>query len=154
MKNHASIEIDAPPERVFTWIDDADRVAQWLPNVVENENLEVTPQRVGSTFRQVYVENGRRMEMQGVVTAYEPNRQLTVAINYKDFDLDVDYRLDDLGGRTRLTQDSEVRFKGPFKFLALVMMPFVKRSSNQQLLDTLVKLKALVESDAARTNVT
>lgn len=57
MKTSCSIDIDAPPEHVFRWIDEADRVMQWVPNLVENEDLEVTENKIGSTFRQVYLEN-------------------------------------------------------------------------------------------------
>ena len=90
MKNSTTIDIGAPPDRVFYWLDDAQRVMQWLPNIVENEDLEVTENRVGSTLRQVYLENGRRMEMHGVVTGYEPNRRLACDITGDVFDLSVD----------------------------------------------------------------
>ena len=119
---------------------------KWVPNVVENEDLEVTENKIGSTFRQVYLENGRRMEMSGTVTGYEANRRLTLEINGDAFDLFLDYRLEDLGGRTRLTQDSTVRFKGFLKIIGPIMTPFVKKSSMKQLEDSFATLKGLAES--------
>ena len=148
MKTCYSVEIDAPPERVFYWLDNPHRVMQWLPNVVENENLVVTPNKVGSTFRQVYVENGRRIEMFGTVTAYEANRRLASEITGKQFDLSVDYRLEDLGGRTRLTQEAEPRFKGIFKIVGLLLMPLVKKAYEKQQDDCFATLKRLAESGA------
>ena len=149
MKNSYSIDIEVPPERVFYWLDDADRVMKWVPNVVENEDLEVTENRIGSTFRQVYLENGRRMEMQGVVTAYEPNRRLMCELTGDAFDLSVDYRLEDLAGRTRLTQDSEVRFKGILRIVGPLMMLFAKKSGMKQLEDSFAELKRLSETDVS-----
>ncbi len=151
MKNNYSIEIEAPPERVFYWLDDAERVMKWVPNIVENEDLVVTEEKIGSTFRQVYLENGRRMEMHGEVTGYEANRRLTTEISGDVFDLLVDYHLEDLGGRTRLTQDSEVRFKGFFKIIGPIMTPFVRKASLKQLEESFATLKTLSErSDEER----
>src|SRR5690606_2887321 len=62
MKNTFSIDIEAPPERVFAWLGDGERAKQWVPNLVENEDLTKTPNVVGSTFRHVYIERGKRME--------------------------------------------------------------------------------------------
>ena len=150
MKNTYSIEIDATPERVFYWLDDAERVMEWVPNIVENEDLEITEDKVGSTFRQVYEEHGKRMEMQGIVTGYEPNKRLACEINGQQFDLFLDYRLEDLSGRTRLTQDSAVKFKGFFKILGPIMVPFIKKSSMKQLEESFSKLKNFVESSDRR----
>ena len=148
MKNSYSIEIEATPERVWYWLDDAERAMKWLPNIIENEDLEVTENKIGSTFRQVYLEHGRRMEMHGVVTEYEANRRLTCDISADSFDLHLDYRLEDLDGRTRLTQDSEVRFKGFFwKIMGTIMTPFIKGSSKKQLADCFATLKKLAEMD-------
>ena len=147
MKNTYSLEIDAAPEQVFLWLDDNERLLEWLPNIVENENLEVTDNKVGSTFRQVYVENGRRMEMHGKVTAHEPNRRIRCEITGDSFDLDVDYLLEDLGGRTRLTQYSEVHMKGFFKIVGFLMGPFMKKASSNQADGSFNKLKQLVEAE-------
>ena len=146
MKNSHSIEIDAPPERVFYWLDDAERGMKWVPNIVENEDLEVTENKIGSTFRQVYLERGRRMDMQGVITGYEPNRRFTLEISGESFDLHVDYRLEGLEGRTRLTQDSAVRFKGFFRIIGPLLVPLVKKSSKKQLEESFAKLKKLAET--------
>ena len=44
MNMRTSIEIDATPERVFYWLDDPKRIMEWVPQIIENENLEETPQ--------------------------------------------------------------------------------------------------------------
>ena len=118
MKNRYSLEIDAPPQRVFAWLGDSERALQWVPNLVESEDLAVTENKIGSTFRHVYLERGRRMEMQGAVIAYERDRRFACELRGEMFDLTVNYALEDLGGRTRLTQESETRFRGlPMKVL-------------------------------------
>src|SRR5688572_4787701 len=61
--NTYTIDIGAPPATVFKWIHEAPRNKLWLPNLAEAEVLHSEPGGVGSTFRQLYVENGRRIEM-------------------------------------------------------------------------------------------
>lgn len=146
MNQSQYVDIDAAPERVFRWLDDSQRVMEWVEGVVENEDLEVVDGRVGSTFRQVYVENGRRMEFHGRVTAYERDRSLGVHLVGDLFDLQVDYSLDAQGGTTRLTQDSEVRFKGLWKLLGVVMCKLAKKSGQRKLAEDFGRLKKLCEA--------
>lgn len=146
MKATCSIDIDAAPDKVFYWLDDPDRVMKWLSNVVENENLHETENRVGTTFRQVVKENGRRMEIQGTVTAYEPNKRLAVHLIGKGFEADADYRLEQLGDGTRLSFFSDAQFQGVMKLIGPLMAPFIKKGTLEQLARDFAKLKALCES--------
>lgn len=148
MRNTATIDIDAPPATVFKWIHDADLNKQWLPNLVESTIVHSEPGMVGNRFHQVYLENGRRMEMDGVVTAYEQDRYLACEIT-GPFHLTVDYRLDNLGGRTRVTQNSEIRFKGGvlMKLIGALMGPVMRKMSQKNSGNAFRKLKQLAEAD-------
>src|SRR5690606_9716786 len=142
--------IDAPPAKVFKWIYDSEHNLQWLPNLVEVEVLDAKPGGVGSMFRQVYLENGRRMEMTGTVVAYEHDRHLACDIQGSAFDLHVDYRLEDLGGRTRLTQQSTVRFKNvAMKIMGLVLKPMMRKMSARQNAAAFSKLKQCIAADVS-----
>lgn len=145
MQTSYSIEINAAPEQVFHWFETPERTLQWVPNLVENETLNETEGKVGTTFRHVYLENGRRMEMQGTVTAWAPGRRLTSELHGQAFDLHVDYRFEDLGGRTRLTQVSDIRMKGVLKLVMMIMSPFMKKAAQAQYGKALGKLKELAE---------
>jgi uncharacterized protein YndB with AHSA1/START domain len=150
MKNNYSLEIEAPPERVFACIYESEHLKQWLPNLVENEVLAPEERGVGSKFRQVYLENGRRMEMTGVVVGFERNRYLACEIRGKMFDLNVEYRLENLGGRTRLTQSSQVLFNNlAMKVMSALLAPVIKKASRKQLDSGFAKLKDLAESQPA-----
>ncbi len=148
MKTTYTIEIAAPPERVFHWLEDNERVMRWVPNLVESEDLELTPEKVGSTFRHVYVENGKRIEMHGMVAAYAPNRRLTCDIIGDAFELTIDYTLDYANGNTRLTQDTEIRVKRWFvKLVFRLFASAIRKSMLKQLEQSFVKLKELCEAD-------
>ena len=150
MKNTYAIEIDAPPADVFYFLEDGERLKDWLPNLVEHEDLEITENKVGSTARQVFLEGGRRMEMIGTTTAFEANRRLAAEVSGDAFDLMVDYELEDLDGRTRVRQDSELRFKGFLRFVGPIMIFFTKKSAEKHLAETFGKLKVLAEARGER----
>lgn len=147
MKNSFHIDIDTSPDRVFYWLDDSKRIMKWAKGVVENEDLEITQERVGSTFRQVYEESGRKMEFQGRCTAYEANKRIGVHMVGKMFDLDVDYELEDLGGRTRLTQNSEVKWKGAMKLASPLFTLMAKDQGEKCIKEDFGRLKGLAETD-------
>jgi hypothetical protein len=65
----ASVEIDRPIDEVFTYTNE--KVPEWSLTVVEDEVIE-DKSGVGTTFRCVTEERGRRMDFQGVITQWEP----------------------------------------------------------------------------------
>jgi carbon monoxide dehydrogenase subunit G len=144
--NTFTIEIDAPPAVVFKWIHDPACNRRWLPNLVEAEVLKSEPGEIGSRFRQVYVENGRRMEMTGTVTGYEKDRYLACELT-GPFLLRVDYRLEDLGGRTRVTQNSDVMMQGFMKIIGVLLKPLMKKVAAKNAGEAFSKLKQLAEAD-------
>jgi uncharacterized protein YndB with AHSA1/START domain len=149
MRNEYSIEINAAPERVFPLLSSSERALEWLPNLAEARDLEVTPHGVGSRFRHVYLERGRRMEMTGTVKVFEPNRRLGATLEGALFDLDVDYRLEDLRGRTRVTQVSAIRFKSAaMRFVMTLLAPLMRKAGERNAAASFGKLKELVERQA------
>lgn len=148
MKTSKITLINAPNSNVFLWLEDHDRLLKWVPNLVEDEALVETPERVGSRFRQVFLENGRKMEMVGEITDYIENERMRVDITGDMFDLDVDYLLKGLSdNQTELTQNTEIRFKGFMKILALVMILTSKFSSKDPQAEAHAKLKAMAEAE-------
>jgi hypothetical protein len=63
MRNEVSVEIDRPIDEVFRLTND--HVAEWSIIVVEDEIIDKKPEGVGTTFRTVTEDHGKRMEFQG-----------------------------------------------------------------------------------------
>ena len=114
MRNEVSVEIDRPIDEVFRLTND--HVAEWSIIVVEDEVLEEKPEGVGTTFRTVTEDHGRRMEFQGVVTRHDPPHAQAIRLTGEMFDIETEYAFEDLSGRTRVTQRADVTGKGFFKF--------------------------------------
>jgi len=145
MKSQASVEIDRPIDEVFRLT--VDHVAEWSIVVVEDEVLDQTPDRVGSTFRTVTEDHGRRMEFDGVVTRHEPPRNSAVQMTGKHFDIEADYRFDDLGGgRTRVTQSSTVNGKGLLSLAFTLFGWLMSKSSCKAAQDEMESLRRYCEA--------
>jgi hypothetical protein len=143
MQNEGSIEIDRPIDEVFDLTNN--HVAQWSIVVVENEVLDETPDGVGTTFRCVTEERGKRMEFQGVITRYQPPHASAIRLTGQMFDIDAEYLFQDLSGRTRVTQKSVVTGKGLFKWFLLLCGWMMKRSSCDATAKELQSLKKFCE---------
>lgn len=144
MHTEASIEIDRPIAEVFEYT--IHNVAEWSLTVVEDEPIEQTPDHVGSTFRCVTEERGRQMVFQGLVTRHEPPTFSSCQLVGDMFDIDVEYRFEDLSGRTRLTQHSEVKPKGFTKVMFFLFGWAMKGSTCNAVNNELESLKTHAEA--------
>ncbi|RMF42921.1 MAG: hypothetical protein D6753_06395 [Planctomycetota bacterium] len=146
MHSQASIVIDRPIEEVFRYTND--HVADWSLTVVEDEVIE-DKGGVGTRFRCVTEEKGHRMVFDGVITAWEPPTRSAIHLTGKSFDIDAEYRFEDLGGRTRVTQDSIVMGKGLVRILFLLFGWLLKKQGCDATQRELESLKNHLESSAA-----
>jgi uncharacterized protein YndB with AHSA1/START domain len=149
MNNDASVVIDRPIDEVFRLT--TEHVAEWSIIVVEDTVLEEKPGGVGTTFRTVTEEGGRKMVFEGVVVRYEPPFVNAVRMTGAMFDIDAVYLFEDLGGRTRVTQKSSVAGKGFFKLFLALFGWLMNKSSCQALEKELQSLKKFCEQHASST---
>lgn len=150
VKAQASVEIKRSPECVYRFIaeDFARNYPRWSPEVKQLRVMSSGPLRVGSTARQVRVDNGRRTESTFKIKKMQPNQRLT--FHGSDVPFVVDYRFDGGNAHTRLSFVFELRR------LDLMLRPFEKliRIAVQDGAERTVRnLKSLIEAeyDAAET---
>lgn len=146
MRSEQSIEIGKPIEEVFDVT--VNRVPEWSVIVVEDEMIDEKPGGVGSTFRVVTEDHGRRMEFDGLVTVHQPPTAHTVEMKGRQFDIEAAYRFEDLSGRTRVTQVSTVHPKGVFKVMFALFGWMMRKSSCEAQARELASLKQLAEGQA------
>jgi uncharacterized protein YndB with AHSA1/START domain len=68
--------IDHPAEQVFAALTDFSRHPEWIEEVEATTRLPQLPLRVGSTYEQRAIYNGRSVTIQMKIIGYEPNRLL------------------------------------------------------------------------------
>ena len=148
MQQQASVDIDWPIDEVFEYTNS--KVAEWSQTVVEDEVIEEKPEGVGTTFRCLTEDHGQQMEFQGVITRYEPPKVSAIHLTGKAFDIDAEYVFEDLGGRTRVTQESTVTAKGMLRVVFFLCGWMMKKSTCKAVENELENLKRLLEEGAGQ----
>lgn len=105
-------EIRCTPKQLWPFLDEAEKQKLWLTTLVDLAPTSHMPRAVGSTF-DMRVREGRRIATyEGRIHAYDPPRHLGVSFWKGAFSpgvvMKVDYRLADLGTRTRLEYLAEI----------------------------------------------
>lgn len=147
MKFTHTIDIAATPAEVFVWLDDPERAKRWMTSVVESRILHETPERVGTTFVETVADDRGSTEMRGTVVGFEPNRRFAVHLVGERHEVDVEFRLEETAGGTRLTQTADLRFRGPMLLMGLLLGPFIKRRIRAQSEPESATLARLCESE-------
>jgi uncharacterized protein YndB with AHSA1/START domain len=144
-----TIEIARPPEVVFAWISEPERLKVWVGWLVDIQTETPPPVAVGS--RNVWVmedrnNNNQRMDIHTEVTRLEPDRLLEARLSVPaGFTGTVTYELQPIDARrTHLTYRATYHFE---HWLAKLLEPVISRSAQQKLNDDLNRLKQRVEAD-------
>jgi hypothetical protein len=120
----------------------------WQTGVSKTEIVKETPDGIGTTFRETVEENGRGVEMQGVVTGYRENQLLAMHMDSKYHSVDVEHRLEQIENRTRLTRNATIRFKSFMKVVSILIGPAFKKKVMDQSRREFAELKELCERGA------
>lgn len=150
-KMHASTEIAAAPRQVWDWVDDSQRLKQWVSWMVEVQEPQPVHRAVGSTLTWVMKDEnngGASMKLNGRITEYTPPSRLALAISEPVYGINglQAYTLTDLGnGRTRMDIDAHYDYGNWF---ASLMEPLVTPAATKKMNGDLARLKALIETKA------
>ena len=146
MKISFSIDINSPPVTVFSWVENPEKAMKWMTSVARGEILHETPERVGTTFREVVEEDGDGVELQGMITDYKPDRLISFHLESRVNVVDVEYCVEAIQSGTRLTQNANVHWKFPVNVISIFMGVKMKQNISAQAQDEFKKLKELCES--------
>jgi len=149
LKYEESIVILRPVGDVFDYMQDIHREHEWQPNLREAKQTPEGEPGVGTVRRYVSEFMGKRFENVYINEIYEPNRRVA----YKtapDSDTQAVGEIvwEAEGDSTRVTMRVEADVGGLLRFIPNNLVLSLAR---KELLDTLARLKALLEADAPRT---
>ncbi|HWN70448.1 MAG TPA: SRPBCC family protein [Haliangium sp.] len=119
--------IDAPPDRVFAAMTDADGYRHWMKGFVGVEKLTQGPFGVGTEWRETRRMFGREASEVFEVTAYEPPSRLCLRVDgtrgaSRKGEYRFEYALAPEGPGTRLRLKGEIDTPGWFARLMLRML--------------------------------
>lgn len=142
-KYQMTIDIEAPVEKVFAHLDDADFATKWIDGLESMEALTEGGNRVGAKTKHIYHEDGRVIEMMEETIIYEPGKKVKIHGKTDGFELTAQYELEAIATGTRLHYEAETQMTSLFMKL---MSPIINYSSNNKTNEDLNRLKNLLES--------
>jgi len=133
--------IAKPPEEVFPYLFEEDKVPRWTTGLDGYERLDDGPLGKGARFRQRLEVSGQRIDAELEVTAYDPPRRAETRTEIRGIDVISTYRLEPAGGGTRLTQSVEAKGGG---LKGRVLIPVIQPHLERKLDADLAALRALL----------
>jgi carbon monoxide dehydrogenase subunit G len=146
MRCESTVVVGKPPEAVFPWLVDVDKVPQWMTGLERYEPVEPGPLRVGSKIRQELVVSGHRLAFDLEVTELSPPRRAVLRFEGSGFKAANEYGLAAADGGTRVTW---VVSGDTTSFRARLIAPMVQAKLQEKLDGDLARLRALLEGQAA-----
>jgi hypothetical protein len=145
---HVSTELNASPEQLWPWLNDGDKVKQWISWLVEVRQDRPT---TGAGTKQIWVmhdsnNGGKPMEIEGIYTEYLPPTRQTVQVSSAgSFDGQETYSVANLGaGKTRLQIDGSFHYS---EWWAALLEPLITPAAETKLRGDVARLKLLVEKE-------
>jgi len=144
MKFENSVIIKQPVNEVFDFVTNLNNNTQWQTDILE---LEITSEghlKLGSTYRCVNRFMGQRIETEGVVTDYVPDRRCAYRITSGSVAGESIFYFEAVNGATKFTTTANLDLRY-FKFGKI----FVKLKINKQLKHDMLQLKKILENGTA-----
>lgn len=140
------IEIGAEAGQIFLWLEEPERMAQWVQGLEHSEYLSpIEDLGVGTRFRQRMREMGRSVTYEGEVLKREPPQALEVALTHRRFHMRIGYRLTRKGTMTHLEYHLHLQpLDSTVARMERAMGWMLERGARQQL----TRLKGCVEASA------
>ena len=101
IQHEVTIHLNRPVEQVFAFLMDTTQLMTWQTNLIKIDKLTEGPLRLGSRFQEVRRLGKRESEIQGEITAFEPNRRFETRTTTKP-QVTVSYLLEPEDGGTRV----------------------------------------------------
>lgn len=141
MRIEQSITINRPITDVFAFVSNPENNPRWQPEVMEHTMLPEGPMAAGSKMHHVSKFMGRRIEVDGEVTEFVPNRKIGFRVISGTLPYTIDYILDPSGARTRFTYSAVMPSNGFLK----MAQPLIRLSAKRVIDGDLNRLKVILE---------
>ncbi len=141
-----TIEIDAPPEQVFDYLDDPHNHAAVTPSLTDVDDVEPL-ENGGKRLSFTYQMLGIGLDGELVQTHHEPNGRMTFDMHgVLEGEIDLEFEAIDGGAGTRMTYTCTYDIPG--RVTSAAASPVVKRYNERDLRTTLENVKTALEASA------
>ncbi len=141
IENHVTVEMPAPPEKVFPWLVEPALLQQWTGGLRDMRALTPGPTRQGSKFSQRLDVAGRSIDADVVITSYEPPRRVATRMTSADFDVDAEASLSAVPGGTKIDFRSDTNLRS---FTLRLLQGMIRGAAQQHLEQGFARLRRLL----------
>lgn len=141
-----SVRIERPPEDVWAVVSDPSTHAAWRPALVEFRQVSDGPLGVGSQIHEVIGFRGREIEIEDVVTAFEPPYRLGLRGSWKAADFELDVLLEPAGEHATVATFDWPLY--PKTLLLRLAAPLLRGTMHRSTVEEADGLKRYVEARA------
>ena len=134
-----SIELAQPPETVFPWLLEEDKVPRWTSGLSRYE--QDSPLRPGAHVKQVLTIGGSEIVLDLELTRYEPPRAVETKTSTSGITIVITYDLAPNGGGTRLTQTLDGKASS---LTARMLIPVVQGRLEKKVTGDLERLREVL----------
>lgn len=142
-KYTVEVEVDKPVEEVFAIFENPKMLKKWLPEIKSIEPINVTPQKLGSTYKIILDDQGQGAKMVEKIRAYVPNEKLTLQFTSSEMLKVDDYNFTAQEGKTKIIQNTSILSNS---FVTACVFPWFKGRFKDLSQDYLNRFKELAES--------
>jgi uncharacterized protein YndB with AHSA1/START domain len=135
-----SVELAQPPEAVFPWLLEQDKVPRWTSDLARYEADD--PLRAGARVKQVLRLGGSELPLNLELTRYEPPRAVETKTETNGVKLTIAYALEPAGAGTRLTQTLDAKAGS---LTARMLIPVVQGRLEKKVVTDLERLRRALE---------
>jgi uncharacterized protein YndB with AHSA1/START domain len=143
MKVQRSVEIKAPPEKVWPWLIEPDKIMKWFTLLRKFEYTGEQRSGVGTTFYYEEKSGGQLLKMNYKVTAWKDNRKIAFGVisgSLKKDDQVWSIERTPMGSRFTMFEDLEMPMGIIGKFIGALFGQMMIGKNMEKILGNLKKL--------------
>ena len=141
MKFENSVVINQPIKSVFEFVTNLDNHPKWQSGILELEMTSEGRFELGSTYRCVNRFMGKRLETEGVITDYVPDRTCSFRITSGSVTGESNFSFESVNGGTRFTTTADIELRH-FNLAKIIL----KHKIYKQLKNDMLQLKKILEN--------
>lgn len=134
-----TVALNAPPETVFPWLLDEDKVPRWTGHL-QRYSVDGALRAGGRAQQTLDLAGGLRLDLE--ITRYDPPHGAETRFETNGVKVTSAYVLEGYAGGTRLTQTLDAKASG---LTARMLIPVVQGRLEKKLVEDLERLRALVD---------
>lgn len=143
-KYQADIFIEKPPQEVFNYITDYQKLSLWNDGLEKVLSKNGEKMNVNSHFLEVYGKGKNQYTSDLIVVKIIPDKLLQYRLVFKDYDLSSTYTFEKIEENTKLVFQGNIGYKTAYsRFMSPLYTNQIKKRTEKNL----IKLKSLMESN-------